>query len=463
VTTIVDSVGSAAGSFLWTIPLALPTSSAYRIRIISRSDTALYDFSDQFTITKIPSTLTITAPSSSANWNTGTSHNLSWSSSGNPGTSARLALYNGDSLVTTIANSVGITAGLYNWTIPWALMTSSAYRIKITSINDTSVYDFSDNFSITHVHAVTVTSPSTGATWNAGSSHYISWNSSGNTPGSFVTIYLCDSTTELLPPIASDIDRSSVYYYWTLPTTLRGGGNYRIKIVSTADTAANGYSGPFTIAGRPNRLTITSPAAGAVWIADDYYTIYWSYTGPDLENSYVRLELYDSSSFVDTIASSRYATSGSFLWQVPSPLPAGGRYRIKIASTTLDTVFDFSDSFTITNPALIGDSYEPDSTYVLATLIAKGDSESHTLSSADDEDWLKFNAVSGTTYTIETHGSTDTYLDLFGTDGVSLLLSDDDSGSEYPNAKIVWTCPASGTYYCKAAGWEVGSYTVTLR
>jgi hypothetical protein len=460
---IASGTGTGNGQFSWIVPTSLPNSSGYRIKIASVNDTAICAFSTPFTITKIPSTLTVSAPSSTANWNTGTAYTIRWSSSGNPGLSAYLSLYNGDTLVTDIFDSITIAAKSCVWTVPWKLPTSSRYHVRITSLNDTTVTGFSDSFIITAVPPIRVTTPSTGTIWTAGLQNYIYWNSGGNVPGNNVTIYLCNGSTRI-DTIASDVIRANNNYSWTLPATLRDGSTYRIQVVSTADTSLYGYSGYFTIAALPNRLTITLPAKGTGWTADDYYTIYWSYSGPDLTDSYVTLTLYDSSLFVDTIAPNAYATNGLFLWHIPSSLASNSRYRIKIASNIIDSVSDFSDTFTITNPALIGDSYEPDDSYAQATLIAKGDpAQSHTLSSLDDEDWLKFNAVSGTTYTIETQGATDTYLNLYGTDGVTLLASGDDISGLNTNSRIVWTCTTSGVYYFAAAGWDVGSYTVTLR
>jgi hypothetical protein len=194
-------------------------------------------------------------------------------------------------------------------------------------------------------------------------------------------------------------------------------------------------------------------------------SIYWTYSGSP--GTHIKIELYDSSTFVQTVAASVYTTNGTHLWLVPTSLHTSSKYQIRIASTTIDTVFDFSETFTIENPVIV-DQYEPDSTYTLATLIAKGDpAQTHALS-AGDLDWLKFQADSGTAYTIATGGSLDTYLNLFGTNGTTLLNSDDDSGVNL-NAMIVWTCSSSGMYYFRVHGnfkgqrTRAGYYTVSVQ
>jgi hypothetical protein len=461
---ITADVSTSAGLYVWTLPWTLPTSTAYQIKITCASDSSINDFSDPFTIIKTPSFLTVTSPTSDSNWTTGTSHYVRWTSSGNPGTYVSIALYDSGAQVIDISAGAVTSNGSFYWNIPWTLPTSDAYRVKITSISDTSVYGWSPAFTLTHIDPViTVTSPTAGLVWNAGTSKYIFWNSSTTVPGDFVAICLFDSSQEVMT-IETATYRFNGSYYWALPLTLRSGASYRIKVMSSSDTSVYGFSGYFTIAGQPDRLTLTSPVSGSSWTAGQYYTIYWTYSGAGLPGTEVMLELYDSALIIDTLLPRASVANLSYFWQVPPSQAAVSGYRIKISSLTLDTVYDFSDYFTITNPALINDAYEPDSTPAQAAAIVKdGPAQSRTLSDEYDTDWIKFTAVSGTTYTIETHGSTDTYIDLFGTDGESLIASDDDSGDDYPNAKIVWTCPASGTYYFTVAGWDVGSYTVTLK
>jgi hypothetical protein len=117
------------------------------------------------------------------------------------------------------------------------------------------------------------------------------------------------------------------------------------------------------------------------------------------------------------------------------------------------------------NPYAV-DAYEPDESYSSATPIdTNGIAQNHTLYPGGELDWLKFSAVAGTVYIIETIGATDTRLTLYGVDGSTMLVRDDDGGANL-NARIQWTCAASGTYYVMVDGYdpaETGAYGVSVK
>lgn len=82
---------------------------------------------------------------------------------------------------------------------------------------------------------------------------------------------------------------------------------------------------------------------------------------------------------------------------------------------------------------------------------------------AEDVDYYSFIAYNGVTYNLQTSGYTDTFMELYSTDGVTLLLADDDEGEGY-NAYIEWRCRQSGIYYIKIRHFRMentGSYAIT--
>ncbi len=120
---------------------------------------------------------------------------------------------------------------------------------------------------------------------------------------------------------------------------------------------------------------------------------------------------------------------------------------------------------------LVGaDAYENDETAVAASLISLGETQTHNFDHLGDEDWLRFNAQAGMTYTLRTSNlgvSADTYLYLYDSDGTTLLASNDDYDSAL-SSYIEWAAPASGVYYVRIRHWNpnVGgcgtSYTFKL-
>jgi Ser-Thr-rich glycosyl-phosphatidyl-inositol-anchored membrane family/Bacterial pre-peptidase C-terminal domain len=452
---------SSYGGYQWTIPTTLPGGSKYRIKVASYSYPSIAGYSGYFTLVQAPSRLTITIPGTTSSWNTGTSCSIYWTSGGPVGPTARIDLYDSSRFVQSISSSASVAGGYLSWLVPSSLHSDNQYRVKITSTTQDTVFGMSGFFTITNIPAgIIVTAPATGDRWNAGAAYNVGWSSNGTVPGSYVSISLMDSSG-LITPVVSSAYRTYNAYSGTLPITQRGGNNVRIRVASTTDTTIAGYSGLFAIVPAPPRLTITSPDTLTSWTAGYSYTIYWSYSGSAGTN--VKIDLYDSSTLVRSIAPSVYTTDGSLLWLVPSTLQSDARYRIKITSAATDTVFGFSKYFQLVNSA-VGDSYEPDSTYALARpIVAGAPAQSHTLTS-NDRDWFSFAATAGTTYTIETFGSSDTYMNLFSNNGANLISSNDDESGTNTNAKITWTCTVSGTYYFEITGsyGATGSYTVSL-
>ncbi len=452
---------ASPASLAWSLPSSLPGGARYRIKIASNVSPAVAGFSGHFTIVQMPGKLTITTPGASSAWNTGSSYTISWTYAGATGPYVKLDLYDSTSFAGTISTSQPATAGSFVWLVPSSLATGARYRIKITSTTQDTIFNFSGLFTITNVpEVITVLTPAANQILNAKSSVYLNWNSSGPVPGSYVSISLVD-TSGTSSVIASSVFRTNSYYLWSIPATQAGGSKLRVRVASTADTTVAGYSSPFTIVPAPPDLNITSPDSTTSWTAGYNYTIYWSYAGAP--GAIVRLELYDSTALVQTISQSVYTANGNLLWYVPLFLKTDGRYRVKIASATLDSVSAFSGYFQIVNNSL-SDAYEPDSTYSLAKQIIPGAApQSHSLTGGD-KDWLYFSASGGTTYTVQTFGQTDTYLNLFSPDGATIIMSNDDNGADL-NAKIVWKCLSSGTYYFEVSSLYGGggNYTVSVR
>ncbi len=165
---------------------------------------------------------------------------------------------------------------------------------------------------------------------------------------------------------------------------------------------------------------------------------------------------------------------------VPSTVPAVGLNGIYYLGAIADPFNNLSDGNTANNTSNVvsmnvtvctPDAYEEDDAYTSAKLIGVGQAaQSHNFCE-DASDWLAFTAISGTSYSIETTvlGTTDTVLKLYGTDGITQLLINDDGGVGLGSLITNWVAPATGTYYINATsfggdiGYPVQDYTITLR
>lgn len=85
-----------------------------------------------------------------------------------------------------------------------------------------------------------------------------------------------------------------------------------------------------------------------------------------------------------------------------------------------------------------------------------------------DEDWFRFDAVAGERYVIETgelEDNCDTYMEVYDSDGLTVLAWDDDGGDGLAS-QIAWTAPSSSTFYVRLIHFNpygTGSYQIWVR
>jgi hypothetical protein len=112
------------------------------------------------------------------------------------------------------------------------------------------------------------------------------------------------------------------------------------------------------------------------------------------------------------------------------------------------------------------DAHEADNTF--ATAKTYTGRSAHTFHTTDDEDWIKFsvpaNKVGQKHYLMTTNLGrlSDTKMDLYDTDGTSLLESNDDSAGYA--SMIIWTPAAAGDYYIRIspyATWRAANCGAT--
>jgi len=101
----------------------------------------------------------------------------------------------------------------------------------------------------------------------------------------------------------------------------------------------------------------------------------------------------------------------------------------------------------------IEDAMESDDSYSTATWIeTDGSTYHHTYFPAGDADWSKFNGSAGAEWLIKTMNlanGADTILQVYDSDGTTLLASNNDATSSSVASSIQFSAPADATYYIK--------------
>jgi len=150
---IVDSTPND-GSYTWAIPTGLALSDSYQVRITALNNPALYDVSDNYFSVAAQASITVISPNGGESWQLGSSHAITWTSDNISGY-VKIDLYY---LVEIDNNSVHYATisgsepndGSYTWIIPPGLDPSNHYQVQITVLNNSSLYDTSNNyFSLT--------------------------------------------------------------------------------------------------------------------------------------------------------------------------------------------------------------------------------------------------------------------------------------------------------------------------
>ena len=248
----------------------------------------------------------------------------------------KIELYKAGSLNSVIVDST-FSDGQFPWDIPLNLTPGTDYKVKITSVANSSVNDFSDNDFSVYDKEITVISPNGNEIWQAGTRHNINWN---DNISEMVKIELFSNTTRLWTVVDSTF--SDGQYPWDIPLTSDSLSNYKIKITSVSDSTTFDFSDTaFTIYNQ--EIAITSPNGHGPWEPGSTHNINWT----DNISDRVRIELYKNNNLEQIIVDSTYS-DGQYPWAIPSNITEDNDYKIKITSVAYNEVYDISDSnFTI--------------------------------------------------------------------------------------------------------------------
>jgi hypothetical protein len=234
------------GSYDWAIPLTQALGSGYSVKITrttySTGNTAGTDSSNGY-FSLIPETLMVNSPNGGEGWVSGTTHTITWASTGNPKAYVKIELVKPGVALNKVIISSTLNDGSFDWVIPLTQALGVDYSVKITRmtfpVGSTAATDYSDEYFSIVPEELAVTSPNGGENWVRGTVHGITWVTTGG-QGAYVRIELLKGGV-LNRVIASSAPNMGAYS-WTVPVTLALGVDYGVRVTRTSGSRINDSS-----------------------------------------------------------------------------------------------------------------------------------------------------------------------------------------------------------------------------
>ncbi len=181
---------------------------------------------------------------------------------------------------------------------------------------------------------ITVMSPNGGENWQIGSTHNITWNSSGITGNIGIKLF---KNGKSLGYIVQSIPASTKIFRWTISKiigigSISAGSGYQIQIKKSG-VAGDLSNGKFTISSlkKSASITVTAPKAADTLYAGKSFNIRWEKTGS--MDSNVIIEIYKNSIMQSNIVLKLTSTnSGSRFWNIPATFKPG-KYQIRVKTS----------------------------------------------------------------------------------------------------------------------------------
>jgi M6 family metalloprotease-like protein len=161
----------------------------YRVYAYNAVGASLY-YSNEASAALQGASLSVSIPNGGENWTAGSTHNVTWTISGNTSQiSYQLVGYStdGGSTYTIVSNDPlnaqqPASARSFSWTLPSGVSTTQG-RVQVTAraANTSIVAQDASDADFTIAPILTVTAPNGGENWTAGTTHSITWSVSGST------------------------------------------------------------------------------------------------------------------------------------------------------------------------------------------------------------------------------------------------------------------------------------------
>lgn len=157
------------------------------------------------------------------------------------------------------------------------------------------------------------------------------------------------------------------------------------------------------------------------------------------------------------------------IWQslhpADDPFQGDGRFNLNSPMQPWDNEISPPTPARVLNHVALGYTY-PDINIppVIIDLTVGAPPRQDSISQAGELDWYRFISPAASTYTIETQGSTDVFMSLFGVNNQSTLVTEDDDSGGAGNSRIISNLSA-GAYFVRIRHFQAtgtGNYGISV-
>ena len=291
--------------------------------------------------------ITVTDPNGGENWDEGSTHNITWNSSGTSG-SVKIRYSTNSGISWTTLTSSTTDDGSWSWTLPTVSSDQTQCRIKVEDSNNSSCNDMSNsNFTIRNQGSgcsIRVTSPNGGESWDEGSTRNITWNSSG-TSGYVMIRYSTNGGSSWTTLTSSTSDDGN--WSWTLPTVSSDKTQCKVRVEDSNNSSCNDKSNSNFAIRKLNTcsINITSPNGGETWDEESTHNITWTSNNT---SGFVRIKYSDNSGSSWTTLTNSTPDDGNWNWTLPMVNSDQTQCKVRIEDVNNASCRDVSaNNFTI--------------------------------------------------------------------------------------------------------------------
>jgi bacillolysin len=347
------NLAGTARSCTWTAPGPVTTNARIKVTARDAANVATSDISNAaFSIASGTGAITVTYPNTAVNVGIGSLQIIRWTHNLGAQSFVKIQLSRDGGLTypTTLVSAhknSGATSGSYNWRVTGAATVGAQARIRVTWTNGPTTDTSNANFTIAPAF-IKLTTPATGSSWGFTTTQKQIWTTNLG-EGDRVNVQL--STT----------GSAGVY------STMSGGANIvaskktaNVVVPSTATTTArvrvvwaNPPSGFSAVGNNPGNfiiqapfITITAPAAGALWQIGTAKSVTWKSNLGSLENVAIHLSKDGGATFPIAIATST-PSDGSQAVTVNAAWGSQTTTRVRLTWIRTPTLKASSANFTI--------------------------------------------------------------------------------------------------------------------